>query len=105
MRSESDSSLIEIREEVDFRWHGNRILDPGTNTMSLNEFYTYYSTPSNAPIYFQGIPSQWKGFERTRGAKRFMCMELFVRVDKVKSVPPVCTHSCSNPSNSGRNVF
>ncbi|KAJ7837938.1 kinase-like domain-containing protein [Mycena leptocephala] len=54
----------------------------GTNTMSLNEFYTYYSTPSNAPIYLQGIPSQWKGFERTRGAKRFVCMELFVHVDK-----------------------
>jgi hypothetical protein len=74
-------SLIVIREEVDFRWHGNRVLDPGTHTLSLNDFYAHYSTPSNAPVYLQGVPTQWKSFERSRG--RFVCLELYVRVDKV----------------------
>ncbi|KAJ7203506.1 kinase-like domain-containing protein [Mycena pura] len=71
-----------LAEEVDFRWHGNRILDPGTHTLPLNDFYAHYSTPSNAPIYLQNVPTHWKSFERTRGSKRFICMELYVRVDK-----------------------
>ncbi|KAJ7875110.1 kinase-like domain-containing protein, partial [Mycena olivaceomarginata] len=58
-------------DEVSFRWHGNRILDPGTHTMVLSDFYAPYSTPSNAPVYLQHVPPQWKNFERTRATKRF----------------------------------
>ncbi|KAJ7195475.1 kinase-like domain-containing protein [Mycena pura] len=71
-----------LPEEVDFRWHGNRVLDPGTHTLSLNDFYAHYSTPSNTPVYLQNIPTQWKSFDRSRGSKRFVCLELYVRVDK-----------------------
>ncbi|KAK7029308.1 kinase-like domain-containing protein [Favolaschia claudopus] len=67
-----------LPEEVSFRWHGNRILDPGTHTLVLSEFYAHYSSPTNASEYLHNVPAQWKNFEKTRATKRFICLEIYV---------------------------
>ncbi|KAJ6543777.1 kinase-like domain-containing protein [Mycena vulgaris] len=79
--SSSGGRLPLLSTEVLFRWHGNRILDLGTQTMVLSDFYAYYGTPTNAPVYLQNVPTQWKTFERSRGTKPFVCLELFVKID------------------------
>ncbi|KAJ6598517.1 hypothetical protein B0H10DRAFT_1959433 [Mycena sp. CBHHK59/15] len=48
-------------EDLSFLWAGDHLLKRDTSTMTLGEFYTYYSSPTNAPIYLQNyIPTIWK---------------------------------------------
>jgi len=70
--------------EVSFCFAGNKILEDGTSSLTLGDFYSHYSSPSNAPLYLRyswrcgasastdaGIVGGWplaasKIFDRTR---------------------------------------
>ncbi|KAF7343676.1 hypothetical protein MSAN_01947400 [Mycena sanguinolenta] len=72
----SNSTLL-LNEEVTFRFHGGKLLEPDTANMTLGQFYSFYSTPSRAPIYLTNIPTQWKQLAKTtRGSIIFL--ELYI---------------------------
>jgi hypothetical protein len=51
--------------------------------MTLGDFYTYHSTPSNAPIYLHDVPKKWKHFSKTAKNSAFICLELYIHYDAV----------------------
>ncbi|KAJ7687070.1 hypothetical protein B0H14DRAFT_2654038 [Mycena olivaceomarginata] len=55
-------------DEVSIRWFNNRVLDADTATMTLGDFYAYYSTPSNAPMYLQNVPPMWRHFLKQKSS-------------------------------------
>ncbi|KAJ7327592.1 kinase-like domain-containing protein [Mycena albidolilacea] len=72
-------------DETSFRWSDNRLLDRNTSTMTLGDFYTYHSTPSNAPIYLHDVPKKWKHFLKTAKNSPFICLELYIHYDALYS--------------------
>ncbi|KAJ7099232.1 kinase-like domain-containing protein, partial [Mycena belliarum] len=73
-----NSSVPIDDDEVSIRWFNNRVLDPDTATMTLGEFYSYYSTPSNAPMYLQNVPTMWKHYLKQAKANPFICLEMYL---------------------------
>ncbi|KAJ7921281.1 kinase-like domain-containing protein [Mycena leptocephala] len=71
-------------DATSFRWPVDRLLEPGTSTMTLGEFYTYYSTPTNAPIYLHEVPKKWKHFLKHAKTSPFICLELYIDYDAWK---------------------
>lgn len=66
-----------FREEVSFRWSGNRTLDPNTATLTAQEFYNHYNTPSesNAALKVDQIPTFFKSnVKRQKGPMLFFDM-------------------------------
>ncbi|KAJ7938507.1 kinase-like domain-containing protein [Mycena leptocephala] len=75
-------TLVPLEDaETSFRWSDNRILDRNTSTMTLGDFYTYHSTPSNAPLYLHNVPKKWKHFLKTAKNSPFICLELYIHYD------------------------
>jgi hypothetical protein len=68
--------------EVSFRFAGNKILDDGTSSLTLGEFYSHYSTPSNAPLYLQTVPTIWK--PHVKGKVPLLCFEMYINVEMVR---------------------
>ncbi|KAJ7156232.1 kinase-like domain-containing protein [Mycena filopes] len=64
-------------DEVSIRWFNNRVLDANTSTMTLGDFYAYYSTPSNAPMYLQNVPPMWKHYLKQKSSP-FICLEMYL---------------------------
>ncbi|KAJ7874313.1 hypothetical protein B0H14DRAFT_3131042 [Mycena olivaceomarginata] len=64
-------------DEVSIRWFNNRVLDADTATMTLGDFYAYYSTPSNAPMYLQNVPPMWRHFLKQKSSP-FICLEIYL---------------------------
>ncbi|KAJ7928313.1 kinase-like domain-containing protein [Mycena leptocephala] len=78
-------NLVALRNDAtSFRWPVDRLLEPGTSTMTLGEFYTYYSTPTNAPIYLHEVPKKWKHFLKHAKTSPFICLELYIDYDAWK---------------------
>ncbi|KAJ6460795.1 kinase-like domain-containing protein [Mycena vitilis] len=75
-----------LNEEVTFRWHGSRLLEPNTANMTLGQFYAYYSTASRAQIYLTGnIPTAWKAtLKSTKGPA--ICLELYIDSKMVRTL-------------------
>ncbi|KAJ7021266.1 hypothetical protein C8F04DRAFT_1241479 [Mycena alexandri] len=72
-------NLVALRNDViSFRWLVDRLLEPGTSTMTLGEFYAYHSTPTNAPIYLHEVPKKWKHFLKHAKSSPFICLELYI---------------------------
>ena len=67
--------------EVSFRFSGNKIFEDGTSSMTLGDFYAYYSTPSNAPLYLQTVPTVWK--PHVKGKVPLLCLELYINIEMV----------------------
>ncbi|KAJ7092527.1 kinase-like domain-containing protein [Mycena crocata] len=67
--------------ETAFRWCFDRLLEPNTATMTLGDFYTYHSTPSNSPIYLQEVPKKWKHYLKSAKTQPFICLELYIKHD------------------------
>ncbi|KAJ6566837.1 kinase-like domain-containing protein [Mycena capillaripes] len=83
----TQQTLVPLEDdETSFRWSDNRLLDRNTSTMTLGDFYTYHSTPSNAPIYLHdSVPKKWKHFLKTAKNSPFICLELYIHYDAIYS--------------------
>lgn len=96
-----------LSEEVSFRFAGNKLLDPGTSTMTLGAFYDHYSHPSRAEIYLQGasIPSTWKSLYG-KGKGPAICLEAYIAHSKVCSLDATLTtrHTVDDHGISFSNV-
>lgn len=71
--------------EVVFRFAGNKVLDPGTATMTVGEFYDHYSHPSRAAIYVERVPSDWKPLA-AKGKPPLICLEAFILVTQASGI-------------------
>jgi hypothetical protein len=67
--------------EVSFRFAGNKIFEDGTSCLTLGDFYSYYSTPSNAPLYLQTVPLVWKA--HAKGKVPLLCFEVYINLEMV----------------------
>ncbi|KAJ7926924.1 kinase-like domain-containing protein, partial [Mycena leptocephala] len=82
----TQQTLVPLEDdETSFRWSDNRLLDRNTSTMTLGDFYTYHSTPSNAPMYLHDVPKKWKHFLKTAKNSPFICLELYIHYDALYS--------------------
>jgi len=70
-------------EEVLFRFHGNNLLDPVTEVLTIGAFYTYHSVPSKASILLN-VPSTWKTLSASCKSAPLICLELYVDVLAVR---------------------
>ncbi|KAJ7926584.1 hypothetical protein B0H13DRAFT_1862048 [Mycena leptocephala] len=71
------NSVLLLNEEVTFRWHGSKLLEPNTANMTLGQFYAFYSTPSRAPIYLSNVPTIWKAVSKA-SKSHTVCLELYI---------------------------
>lgn len=76
--------------DVSFRFAGNKILEDGTSSMTLGDLYSYYSTPSNAPLYLHTVPTVWKA--HMKGKVPLLCLELYINVEMVRII---CGHQAN----------
>jgi hypothetical protein len=68
-------------EDVSFRFEGNKVLELDTSSLTLQEFYAYYSTPSMAPIYLLKVPPVWK--HHLKSKTPLLCLEMYIDFDAV----------------------
>lgn len=75
------------RDEVAFRWSGNRSLDENTTALTLRDFFQYYSLRSNVntAIGLQNVPLIFKNSVKNH---KTMPMEFF---DMLIYYTEVCT--------------
>ncbi|THH19576.1 hypothetical protein EW146_g1621 [Bondarzewia mesenterica] len=66
-------------DEVTFRFPDNKTLMPDTSTMTLGQFFSYYSHPSRQQIYLANVPTVWKKLDK----KRLVCFEMYVSISLV----------------------
>jgi hypothetical protein len=51
---------LTISSDVSFRFYGNRLLEKGTSTMSLGDFYDYYNHPARRELWLSKSIPLWK---------------------------------------------
>lgn len=49
-----------VSSDVSFRFCGNRLLEKGTSTMSLGDFYDYYNHPARRDLWLSKAIPLWK---------------------------------------------
>jgi len=49
-----------ISSDVSLRFYGNRLLEKGTSTLSLGEFFDYYNHPIRREIWLSKMIPLWK---------------------------------------------
>ncbi|KAJ7809725.1 hypothetical protein B0H14DRAFT_2607879 [Mycena olivaceomarginata] len=64
-----------IVASINIEWLRNNTIPIDESTMTLGDFYAYYSTPSNAPMYLQNVPSMWRHFLKQKSSP-FICLEM-----------------------------
>jgi hypothetical protein len=60
-------------------------LEPDTATMNLQDFFAHYSTPSNAPMYLQNVPTIWKHYQKQAKNSPFICLEMYIDIATVRT--------------------
>jgi len=75
-----------FREEVNFRWGGNRSIDPGTATLTLKDFYDHYNRPSeaNAAINSLNVPTAWKMARKAKPNIGHLYFDMFIEYSLVR---------------------
>ncbi|KAL0955300.1 hypothetical protein HGRIS_004189 [Hohenbuehelia grisea] len=63
-------------EDVSIRFHGNKVLEPNTTTLTIGEFYSHYSSPSRASIYIDSPPKVWSTLSKAKSP--LLCLEIFI---------------------------
>ncbi|KAL0945668.1 hypothetical protein HGRIS_014820 [Hohenbuehelia grisea] len=64
------------REDVSIRFHGNKVLEPNTTTLTIGEFYSHYSSPSRASIYIDSPPKVWSTLSKAKSP--LLCLEIYI---------------------------
>ena len=49
-----------VGSDVSFRFYGNRLLEKGTSTMSLGDFYDHYNQPDRRELWLSKSIPLWK---------------------------------------------
>ena len=50
-----------ISSDVSFRFCGNRLLEMGTSSMSVGDFYDYYNHPTCRELWLSKMIPLWRG--------------------------------------------
>lgn len=69
------------RDEVTIRWHDNQTLQPNTSTLTLKEFYDFYTQPSMAASFPNSIPPVWKSLAKRRTP--LLCINFYIDMSAV----------------------
>lgn len=67
--------------DVALRWHGNRMPEQDTEHETVGKFYLTHREALNSSIYFDKVPSRWRGMKG-----RLMVLEIVIDLDSVSSI-------------------
>ncbi|KAK7037437.1 hypothetical protein VNI00_011188 [Paramarasmius palmivorus] len=69
-------------DDLEWRFPENGIVDPGTDTFTIANFYNYYNTPTNSHLLTAYVPKPWKQFAKLK--EPFLPLELIILEGQIR---------------------